>query len=721
MARRWGALAVVGLMVATGCSRSPEAQKLRHLERGEQYAARAQFREAIIEYRNVLLQDPNNAPASRQLGLIHYQLGEPAVAFRYLLKAEELAPGDRDVRVKLGAVYLLGGKTEEAREAAVGVLAKEPGNLDALALLGNAAATPRDVDDAIERLEAARRSMGDRATLHVALGTLYVRKRDLAKAERAFRDAVASEPNSVEAHSALGTFLLAKRDVVQAEREFKVAADLAPIGSSARMKLADFYLLTHRPDEAKRLLSNMTQKAPDYLPAWRRQAEIALQERRYDDSLQALKPLLKKNASDRDARLLQGRIRLARRETGEAIQEFQQVLKVDRRSAPAHYQLGLAYLQAGNVQQAKAQLNEATSIAPTYTEAVLALAELNIHGGAPQPAIEALERLLGRQPALSQAHLLLGSAYLARGELARATAAFRKLATLAPKDARAPYLTGIALRSQGKAAESKSEFEAALVLAPGYLEPMAQLTGMALAERRSDVALHRLKRQIAVAPASGGLRHLLGLVHLARREPAAAEAAFLTAIELEPRLVGAYVALGRLYGAAGRYDEALTKMNAAIEVSPTALQARMLAATLYERKGDLPRAKEAYEKILTLDSRFAPAANNLAWLHSEHGGDKDKALHLAQAAREAAPEDPHVSDTLGWILYQRGLYHRAVALLKESATKLPDDPVVQYHLGLASLKVGDTEGARKALTAAVNSPVSFAGRDEARKALAEAK
>jgi tetratricopeptide (TPR) repeat protein len=85
----------------------------------------------------------------------------------------------------------------------------------------------------------------------------------------------------------------------------------------------------------------------------------------------------------------------------------------------------------------------------------------------------------------------------------------------------------------------------------------------------------------------------------------------------------------------------------------------------------------------------------------------------------AAPDDPNVSDTLGWIFYNRGVYQRAVGLLRESASKLPDKPIVQYHLGLAPLKVGDKEGARKALTAAVNSPEGFAGKDDARKALAE--
>ena len=57
--------------------------------------------------------------------------------------------------------------------------------------------------------------------------------------------------------------------------------------------------------------------------------------------------------------------------------------------------------------------------------------------------------------------------------------------------------------------------------------------------------------------------------------------------------------------------------------------------------------------------------------------------------------------------------------MRESAGKLPDKGVIQYHLGLALLKVGDENGARKALTSAVKSPADFAGKDEARRVLAE--
>jgi predicted Zn-dependent protease len=119
--------------------------------------------------------------------------------------------------------------------------------------------------------------------------------------------------------------------------------------------------------------------------------------------------------------------------------------------------------------------------------------------------------------------------------------------------------------------------------------------------------------------------------------------------------------------------------------------------------------------------RFGPAANNLAGILTESGGDKEKALQLAQLAKELMPNEPRVTDTLGWVLYKRGVYDRAVRLLSDSASKVPNDPLLQYHLGMATYKAGDREGARRALQVAVNAKEDFPGKDEARRILVELK
>ena len=85
------------------------------------------------------------------------------------------------------------------------------------------------------------------------------------------------------------------------------------------------------------------------------------------------------------------------------------------------------------------------------------------------------------------------------------------------------------------------------------------------------------------------------------------------------------------------------------------------------------------------------------------------------------PEDPQVSDTLGWIFYRRGVHPRTLALLEDSAARLPCNTMVQYHLGMVSAQPGDKEAARQALSIAAAAPTPFPGQDEARKAFAALK
>ena len=55
-----------------------------------------------------------------------------------------------------------------------------------------------------------------------------------------------------------------------------------------------------------------------------------------------------------------------------------------------------------------------------------------------------------------------------------------------------------------------------------------------------------------------------------------------------------------------------------------------------------------------------------------------KAYEMARRAKSVLPDEPHSTDTLGWILFKKGQYRGALALLQNSANKLPDEPEVQY-------------------------------------------
>jgi tetratricopeptide (TPR) repeat protein len=107
-------------------------------------------------------------------------------------------------------------------------------------------------------------------------------------------------------------------------------------------------------------------------------------------------------------------------------------------------------------------------------------------------------------------------------------------------------------------------------------------------------------------------------------------------------------------------------------------------------------ARIAYEKAVAIDAKFVPALNNLASVLSVNLGQPGKALGVATKARELAPSNPHVLDTLGWIHFLEGQFEVALPLLKVSAEKLPAEPVVQFHLAMCLYQLGQEAAARQA-------------------------
>ena len=166
-------------------------------------------------------------------------------------------------------------------------------------------------------------------------------------------------------------------------------------------------------------------------------------------------------------------------------------------------------------------------------------------------------------------------------------------------------------------------------------------------------------------------------------------------------------------------DEAIAQYETVLEQSPKYLPAMMTLAILHEHKGDLEQAEAYYRKILKVNDEFAPAANNLAYLLLRSGGNVDEALSFAQTAKRINPDDPGISDTLGWIYVQKKAYASAIAQLEDAAEKLPDNPTVLYHLGTAYAKNDNLEQARTHLQAALDLDRPFAEEDQARELLQE--
>ena len=86
----------------------------------------------------------------------------------------------------------------------------------------------------------------------------------------------------------------------------------------------------------------------------------------------------------------------------------------------------------------------------------------------------------------------------------------------------------------------------------------------------------------------------------------------------------------------------------------------------------------SYEAALGRQPDNAIALNNLAWLLRER--DQQRAITLAEQARDLAPESPAILDTYGWILHLAGRNEEAKPVLEQALALAPDSEEIKQHL-----------------------------------------
>ena len=507
------ALGVLGLFLLTiaavGCS--ADARKSRALARANDYFASGERDKAKIEYLSVLKTDPSSAVAVERLGAIWYEQGAPLRAAPFYLRTRDLDPNNLTARARLGLILASAGKFPEARKEAVTILEKSPDHDDALMLLAEASRNPEDIQDTERRLRSVNAT--NKVGFHLALAALNLRKKDIAAAERAVKDALSINPSSAEAHVALGKIYWVKNELSKADGEFKTAAQLAPPRSPERFLYAEFQTRTGRLAEARLLLEELTGDTPDFLPAWRLLAQVALAEKKFDEAVTLADNVILRDPVNIEARLIQIQVLLAKGDVAKAIENLE-ALDTSFPGIPGiKHQLAHAYLQDGKTVQAARALDQAIAVNPDDTEAVLLLGEVNLRTGKAQEVVTAMRGLLAKRPDLVQAQIILAQAYQSLGQLNEAKAIFKERAKVSPQDPQAHLLLGLTLKQENRPDEARRAFEEAQRLAPQNLVAVAQLTGLDIQDRDFKAALQRVNDQIQRTPQSAAAHFLKAQVY----------------------------------------------------------------------------------------------------------------------------------------------------------------------------------------------------------------
>lgn len=433
---------------------------------------------------------------------------------------------------------------------------------------------------------------------------------------------------------------------------------------------------------------------------------------------QLVEAVLAADASNGDALKMRARWQIADDEVDGAVATLRMVLDAAPEDAEAMTLMAEAHTRAGNHELARDFLSLAVEASGRAPAESIRYAQRLIAEGRTDAAEAPLIAALRLAPDNEQLLVALGQLYVKTGDMPRATQVadtLRRVGTDSAKRAADVLQAEILRQSQGidQAIEYLDQ-----VAASGDLGARTVAVRARLAAGDTAGAVTALEAALTETPDNLQLRLLQGTVKMALGDLTGAETDYRALVADRPDLVPARLQLARLLFADGRADAARATIEDGLAAAPGSPDLLWAKASYLERDGDIDSAIALYETLYERLSNSPIVANNLASLLATwREDDESLARAHAVARRLRGTEVPAFQDTYGWILQRRGETAEALTYLEPAANSLANDPIVQYHLGVAYRALGrETEALRQ-----FEKAVALVGEIDTRPQIEEAR
>lgn len=661
------ALLILGMFFAVAATALADAEpeeSRAHYNKAAQYVEAGKLREAVIELKNALQQNPANVEARLLLGNVYLLLGDAASAESALTAAERHGAEHDRVVVQLGRALLLQGRFTEVLDG-FGPEGRQPAIAFELRLLRG------DAQMGLGRLSEARATYEDLgnqnsedARIPLSLARIDLVEGKLGTVERQAAAALALKPDLPEASFLRAEARRQKGDPEGAVPLYRDTLDSASMPLAVRIQahlgLTAALITLGRDAEAEAELSALQSSARDLPLAAYLAAVVKV---RANDFVAA------RNVLQKNARILE---------------EF----------APAQFLFGIVHYATGELDTARSWLSRYLNDHPDNLPARKLLAATLLQLNAVPDAVKLLQPAVQKAPNDSQLLFLLGCANLRNGHVVEAAELLQRAAELEPSNPHALGQLAISQIAVGQDEQAMATLSSMLDLgadagAIGYALAFSHL-------RQSEFAAalqvaQNLRQRLpdnAIAPNVEGVAYVaLGRLDEARD-------AFETALRTEPGFLAARINLAALKAQAGDLDGAETNYLQVLERNETHTLALMGLAALEHRRGNASASRSWFEKVAGNANAIAPAialAENVALT------DLPEAIRLIELLAASHPNDAKLLVALGRLQERAGRSDDAVGTYKRLVAASGGNVEAQLLLAQGHLAAGATEVARRVL------------------------
>lgn len=181
-----------------------------------------------------------------------------------------------------------------------------------------------------------------------------------------------------------------------------------------------------------------------------------------------------------------------------------------------------------------------------------------------------------------------------------------------------------------------------------------------------------------------------------RYETKGVDAAIDTLWAIEPKTTTQWMELVEtrhfLLMRALRYEEALGYINEAIVYVPDSVELLYARALVAAELNKTAIAEADLRKVIEIEPEHANGLNALGYTLADQTERYEEALELIQQALTLRPDDAHILDSMGWVLYRLKQYEEALVYLERAYAASPEIEIAA-HLGEVLWEIGDTDRA----------------------------
>lgn len=591
MNKRWFSIVFV-ILVATlsACDQSKSVEE--YIQSGQTHFNNKEWKSAIIEFKNAIKQDPENASARAKLGETYLKTYSANAAIKELTRAIKLGHNKTELLIPLGQAYRQSNEFGKIIED-INVETSQTPNEQAriLALRATAYLSINNTEEALNALNKAKKLDDNATEVRLAWATFEGRRGNTAEQKTWLTPLLEREGGVADAWTQMGQIENSANNFDAAEKAYSRSIELRQ--------------LVHI-DYARRAFIRVANK--DLKGA---QADI-----------DALKEA---GANWPMVGHIDGVIAFQEGKIEEAKSKFQAVLSRASQFSPSQFMLASIHFNNKNYQGAVTLLDRYTSVSPYQVRPNLIYASSLLQLNQVNKAMVVLDRLQARYPENHLVLTLLGNAYIRQRQTDKAIEVLNKAVALKPEHAESRLQLGVTLLTD-KATREKGQQEllvainlnpnflqAEMILFRSYLDEkrfadarelamnlekkntddsqganMVALTY--LAEDKKDKALTKLNDTLEQFPGDFPTTHNLARLHLKDNDLGTAKKLYEAILEKESSNLQALNQLAVIAAREKNKDQMMLRLTQAQERNPDEVSPRIALASQYLRQNENSKA-----------------------------------------------------------------------------------------------------------------------------------